>query len=118
MRYYNETGNIKPASRHLVVTWMLQAWALLDKEFLRLFKSCALPSKNDGNEDNIIHCFKSRQPFSGGAFLLKDQVNILNNDDIVNCNTFEVTDSDVHEENTETNIIDEKNEEYNFIDIE
>ena len=29
------------------------------------------------------------------SFLLKDQVNILNNNNIVNCNPFEVTDSDV-----------------------
>ena len=73
--------------------------------------------KNDGSEGNIIHCFKSGQPCSEGASLLKDQVNISNNDDIVNYNPFEVTDSDVDEENTETNI-DESDDEEIFIDID
>ena len=66
----------------------------------------------------IIHCFKSESPCLEGASLLKDQVNILNNYDIVNCNPFEVTDSDVDEANIETNIIDECDHENHFIDIE
>ena len=74
--------------------------------------------KNNGSEDNIIHCFKSRQPCSEGAFLLKDQGYILNNEEIVNCNPFEVTDSDVDEVDTETNIVDAHDDEDDFIDIE
>ena len=46
------------------------------------------------------------QPFLEGVSPWKDQVNILNNDDVVNCNPFEVTESDVDEANTETNIFD------------
>ena len=63
-------------------------------------------------------CFKSESPCLEGASLLKDQDNILNNYDIVNCNPFEVIDSDVDEANTETNIIDECDHENHFIDIE
>lgn len=48
---------------------------------------------------------------------LKDQVNILSTDDIVNCNPFEVTDSDADEANTKTSIIAESDDE-DFIDIE
>ena len=52
--------------------------------------------------------------------LSKDQVNILNYDDIVNCscNQFEVADSNVDEVNTETNITDKRGGEDDFIDIE
>ena len=52
--------------------------------------------------------------------LSKDQVNILNNDDIINCscNQFEVADSNVDEVNIETNITDERGGEDDFIDIE
>ena len=74
--------------------------------------------KNNGSEDNIIHSFKSQQPCSEGVFLLKDQGYILNNEEIVNCNPFEVTDSDVDEADTETNIVDEHDDEDDFIDIE
>ena len=49
----------------------------------------------DGCEENIILFLKTCSPCLEGASLLKDQVNIVNNDDILNCNPFEVTDSDV-----------------------
>ena len=48
----------------------------------------------------------------------KNQVKIWHNDDIVNCNLFEVKDSDVDEANTETNIIDESGDKGDFISIE
>ena len=73
--------------------------------------------KNDGSKDDIIHRFKSGQPCSEGASLLKDQVHIFNND-IVNCNPFEVTDSYVDEANTETNTLDERDDENDFVYIE
>ena len=71
--------------------------------------------KNDESEDKI-HCFKSGQPCSEGASLLQDQVNILSNDDIVNCNPFEVTGSDLDEVNIETYIFDESDDEDDFKD--
>ena len=108
---------MKPASLPFFVTCNLEAWAQLDKNLIiRQFTPLTL--KNDGIQDSIIHCFKSGQPFSESALLLKDPMNILNNDDIVNCNPFEVTDSDVDEANTGTNIIDESDGEYDFMDIE
>ena len=86
---------MKPASRHLIATWILEAWAQLDKELvIRSFKPSVLTMKSNGSEDNINHCFNSGQTYLGGASLLKDQVNISHND-IVNYNLFEVTDSDV-----------------------
>ena len=85
---------------------------------VRSFKPCALTFKNDGSEYNIIHYFKNGSQCLKGAFLLKDQVIILNNDDIVNCIMFEVTGSDVGEANTETNMISESDDENDFIDIE
>ena len=32
MHYYTETGNMKATSRHFIVTWILEAWAQLDKK--------------------------------------------------------------------------------------
>ena len=32
MHYYTEAGNMKPASRRLIATWILEAWNLVDKE--------------------------------------------------------------------------------------
>ena len=54
----------------------------------------------DGCEENIILFLKTCSPCLEGVSLLKDQVNIVNNDDILNCNPFEVTDSDVDGVNT------------------
>ena len=31
VHYYTEAGNMKPASRHLIVTWILEAWVNLIK---------------------------------------------------------------------------------------
>ena len=45
-------------------------------------------------------------------------MSILNNDDIVICNPFKVLDSDVDEVNTETNIIEESDDDNNFVNIE
>lgn len=45
-------------------------------------------------------------------------MNILNNDDIVICNSFEVLDSGADEVNTETNIIEESDDDNNFVNIE
>ena len=61
---------------------------------------------------------ESRITCSEGASLLKYQVKIFNYDDIINYNPFEVTDSDVDETNTETNIINESDNEDHFTDIE
>ena len=62
--------------------------------------------------------FRSGQAYSEGAYLLKDQMNIVNNDYIVNCNLFEITDSDMDEANAEKNIFDESDDENDFIEIE
>ena len=45
-------------------------------------------------------------------------MSILNNDDIVICNPFEVLDSDADEVNTETNVIEESDDDNNFVNIE
>ena len=77
-----------------------------------------LTLKHDGSEDTIISCFRSSSPCSEGAPLLKDQVNILNNDDIGSSNQFEVTVSDVDEADNKAKVIDESGDEDDFIDKE
>ena len=59
MHYYTETGNMKATSRHFIVTWILEAWAQLDKKLIiRSLKLETLTLKNHGSNDNIIRCFK------------------------------------------------------------
>ena len=59
---YTEVGNMKPASRHLVVEWILESWNRLEKNLIiKSFKSCGLNLKTDGSEDHLIHCFKEGQ---------------------------------------------------------
>ena len=83
---------MKTASHYLIVSWILEGWVQLAKKLIiRSSKPRALTLKNDSSEGNNIHCFESRQPCLQVTSSLKDQVNILNNDNIVNCNPFEAT---------------------------
>ena len=45
-------------------------------------------------------------------------MNVLKNGDIAKCNPIEVTDSDVDVTNTEANIVDESEDEDNFIEVD
>ena len=106
---YTEAGNMKAAPRRLVVTWILQAWSRLDKTLVqKSFKSCGLNLKTDGSEDDLIHCFKDAQPCASGSAVLKDQVQLLKDADVLDKNPFQTstTDSDVEEANIEDNLID------------
>ena len=53
---------------------------------------------------------------SAGASILKDQINILISDDVINANPFEVTGSYVDEANSPTNLVDASDDE--FVDID
>ena len=54
--YDTKAANMKPTSWHLIITWILEAWAQLVKELIiRSFKPYALSLKNDDMEDNSIH---------------------------------------------------------------
>ena len=51
---------IKPPSRNVIVEWILSAWNYFSCETIRKsFKSCALTTALDGDEDDQIHYFKS-----------------------------------------------------------
>ena len=40
VHHYTEAGNMKPASRHLVVEWILESWNRLEKNLIiKSFKS-------------------------------------------------------------------------------
>ena len=56
---YTEVGNMKPASRHLVVEWILESRNRLEKNLIiKSFKSCVLNLKTDSSKDHFINCFK------------------------------------------------------------
>ena len=107
---YTEAGNMKHASRHLVVEWILESWNWLEKNLIiKSFKSCGLNLKTDGSVDHLIHCFnlktdgsvdhlihcfKEGQPCANGLDMLKKQQNLLSNAEYLNSNPFEITESD------------------------
>ena len=115
---YTVGGNMKQAPRRTVVEWILRAWEMIKKDLIiDSFKGCALNLKNDGSEDNKIHCFKSTQPCSAGASVLEDQTKVVNNTDANEMNPFEPTDSDVEEANDPGNLLDEDEEEDDFLTV-
>ncbi|KAL2087486.1 hypothetical protein ACEWY4_016314 [Coilia grayii] len=64
-------GNMRAPARHLLVSWVLQAWENLDTERLKnSFKVCGLTAASDGSEDHLIHCFKEGGPCASGRELL------------------------------------------------
>ena len=112
VKQYTEVGNMKPASRHLVVEWILETWNRLEKNLIiESFKSCGLNLKTDRSEDHLIYCFKEFQPCANGLDMLKDQQNLLSNTEYLNSNPTEITESDTEEANTNNNLIDPSNSE-------
>ena len=112
VKQYTEVGNMKPASRHLVVEWILESWNRLEKNLIiESFKSCGLNLKTDRSEDHLIYCFKEGQPCANGLDMLKDQQNLLSNTEHLNSNPTEITESDTEEANTNNNLIDPSNSE-------
>ena len=116
---YTEAGNLKPASRHLVVEWILESWNWLEKNLIiKSFKSCGLDLKTDGSEDDLIHSFKEGQPCTNGLDVLREQQHLLSNAEYLNSNPFEITESDTEDTNTNNNLIDPSDSEDDLIDIE
>ena len=56
---------IKPSPRKVIVEWILRAWNDISCEIIRKsFKSCALTTALDGDEDDQIQSFKPEEnPF-------------------------------------------------------
>ncbi|GAA6099081.1 zinc finger protein 540-like [Tachysurus ichikawai] len=68
---YTAGGNMRAPARHLLVSWVLQAWEKLVTERLKnSFKVCGLTVASDGSEDHLIHCFKEGEPCTSGRELL------------------------------------------------
>ena len=116
---YTEAGNMKPASRYLVVGWILESWNGVEKNLIiKSFKSCGLNLMTDGSKDHLIHCFKEGQPCANGLDMLKDQQNLLSNAEYLNSNPFEIMESDTEEANTNNNLIDHRDSEDGLVDVE
>ena len=68
---YTAGGNRRAPASHLLVDWVVAAWEKLDKDMIRnSFKVCGLTLKDDGSEDDLIHCFKAGQPCAAGRDVL------------------------------------------------
>ena len=86
-------GNLKHPPRRTIVNWILEAWEKVSPETIKTsFKSCALNLNTDGSEDDLIHCFKEKEPCKAEREILKSQLSILTEKDI---DPFEIGDSDV-----------------------
>ena len=110
---------MKPASRHLVVEWILESSNRLEKNLIiKSFRSCGLNLKTDGSEDHLIHCFKDGQPCANGLDMLKVQQNLLSKEEYLNSKPFEITESDTEDANTNNSLIDPSDSEDDLIDIE
>ena len=110
---------MKPASRHLVVGWILESWNRLEKILIiKSFKSWGLNLKTDGSEDHLIHCFEESQPCVNGLDMLKEQQNLLPNAEYLNSNSFVITENGTEEANTNNNLMDSSDSEDDLIDIE
>ena len=110
---------MKPASRELIVTWILEAWRRLDKTLIaKSFESCGLNLKFDSSEDNLIHCFQNFQPCASGSSILKEQLQRLKDADAVKRNPFEPIDSDTEDANIKDNLIDMDDTEDDFVIVD
>ena len=79
---YTAAGNMKPASRRLVVEWIIQSWEEISKELVSNFmKSCALALAIDGCEDGFISCFKEGKKCKADWVLLESQMRLFNDDE-------------------------------------
>ena len=97
---YTEAGYMKPASRQLVVEWILESWNWLEKNLvINSFKSCGLDLKADASKDHLIHCFKEGQSCADGLGMLNKQQNLLSNAEYLNSNPFEITKRNTEEAN-------------------
>ena len=110
---------MKPASRELVVTWILEVWRRSDKTLIaKSFKSCGLNLNVDSSEDNLINCFQNDQPCASGSSILKEQLQLLKDEDVLNRNPFEPTDSDIEDANIKDNLIDMDDKEDDFVIVD
>ena len=116
---YTEAGNMKPTSPELVVTWILEAWRGLNKTLIvKSCKSCGLNFKVDGSEDSLIYCFQNDQACASGSSILKEQLQLLKDADVLNRNPFEPTDADIEDANIKDNLIDMNDTEDDFVIVD
>ena len=101
--------------RTKIVQLVLESWSALSKEVIvESFKSCALNIANDESEDEIIHCFKPKDPCHAGPQQLKLQLSVLDNRS--RDNPFEnISDSDVEDAVDDLNV---RSDDENDIKIE
>ena len=74
---FTEGGNMKTPSRKRIIEWVLDAWSQLSKENIKkLFWCCDLNLRNDGTEDDFIHCLKKGRAQEAGR--LKAELSAIN----------------------------------------
>ena len=91
-----------------IVNWILEAWEKVSPETIKtFFKSWALNLNTDGSEDDLIHCFKEKEPCKAEREIFKSQLSILTVKDI---HPFETDGSDAATAALEFLALDEDND--------
>ena len=104
---YTKGGNMKAPSRGLLCEWVKSSWDEISTEMIKnSFKSCAITTRVDGSEDDVIHCFKENQPCAAGRSLLAQEMEKFDadNDD---SDPFAVNSDEEETENNEVCIDDD-----------
>ena len=110
-----EASNLKAASRKDIIKWIFIAWEALPPEMIKeSFMHCTLSLPTDGLSDDLIHCFKEGQPYFQGPEVLSLQLMILQDEE----NSFEnPSESDVKEAYESCQLLDQDEEDDEYIDI-
>ena len=106
---------MKAPPRKLMVEWVLEPWASFSLEVInKSLKVCGLNLAHDGSEDHLIDYSKEGQTWENGAQMLKEKL-LVRHQLLLNVNPF--TDLDVKDATEDFLLIDESDDEDDFIDI-
>ena len=108
-------GNMRALPRWQMIEWVLEAWKKLPTDVItRSFKVCALSTNLDGSEDDQIVCIRH-----GPCQNLLENLKVGQLDD-VGSDPFDVgvSEEDMSEEDISELIIEDDDEDDEFLDIE
>ena len=109
---------MKPVPRRLIVEWVIKSWQVISNETVaKYMKSGGLALAVDGTEDELISCFKEGKKCAEGRALLQTQMLNLNYGNL-HKNPFEISDEDMAAAAPSFNIVEEDNDDDDYIDLE
>lgn len=93
------SGNPRAPPMEVYLSWIVEAWESLSTNTVKeSFSTCGIGIKDDGSEDDKIHCFKAHGPIPSGKKKLEDARANAQLDDIIRTFKIELDDSEADEE--------------------